>query len=146
MPHAEQYVRSAATMAVEFVLAFIGIVVVVFPITALADATLGSPLGADVLALTFVAGVVGATPYATRGWSHRRLARFVGVTMASAFGWLVVVGAVLSLLGVAAPAGDRRPFLYAGLLSLATAYVGVYSDAVALSLESGQTSSFGRSS
>jgi hypothetical protein len=133
-------------MAVEFVIAFTGIVVIVFPTAALADATLGSPLGANVLLLTLVAGVVGATPYATRDWSFRRLARFVGVTMVSAFGWLVVVGAVLSLLSVGIPAGDRRPFLYAALLSLATAYVSVYSDTVELSLESGETSSFGRSS
>lgn len=142
MRQAELDVRSATTTALEAVVAFTGIVAVVFPITALADAVLGSPLGARVLAVTLAAGVFGAIAAVTFDWSLRRLANFVGVALASSFGWLVVVGAVMSLLGVTIPAGDRRPFLYAGLLALATAYVGVYGDAVDATIESNDTSSF----
>ena len=133
------------TTAVDAALAFVGIVAIAVPITALADAVLGSPLGAGVWLVAGAAGAFGATAFAVRDLSLARLAKFVGVSFASSFGWLVAVAAVMSLAGVAIPAGDRRPFLYAGLLALATAYVGVYSDAVAVDYESGSASSFGAS-
>lgn len=142
MRYSDRTVRSVATTAIDALLAFSGIVAVVFPITALADAALGSPLGARVLVVSALAGVIGAVPYVSLDWSLGRLARFVGVTVGTSFGWLVVVGAVLSLLGVPVPAGDRRPFLYAGLLALATAYGVVYSDAVDASFASRDASSF----
>jgi hypothetical protein len=142
MRHSERTSRSFTTTAIDAVLAFSGIVAVVFPITALADAVLGSPLGARVLVVSALAGVIGAVPYASFDWSLGRLARFVGATLATSFGWLVVVGAVLSLLGVPVPAGDRRPFLYAGLLAIATGYTVVYSDAVDATFESRDASSF----
>jgi len=142
MRYSERTIRSVATTAVDAVLAFGGIVAVVFPIIALADAVLGSPLGARVLVVSALAGVVGAVPYVSFDWSLGRLARFVGATLATSFGWLVVVGAVLSVLGVPVPAGDRRPFLYAGLLAVATGYTVVYSDAVDASFESRDASSF----
>lgn len=65
--------------------------------------------------------------------------------LTSGFGWLVVVGAAMSVAGVAVPAGDRRPFLYATLLAVATSYVTVYSDAVDVPSPSGDTSSVGNS-
>ncbi|MFC6955157.1 hypothetical protein [Halorubellus litoreus] len=133
------------TTAVDAALAFLGVVAIVFPISALADAVLGSPLGARVWFVAGAAGLVGAVAFAARDLSLGRLAKFIGVTAASSFAWLVAVAAVMTLAGVAIPAGDRRPFLYAGLLALATAYVGVYSDAVDVDYEHGSASSFGAS-
>lgn len=133
------------TTAVDAVLAFLGIVAIVFPITALADAVLGSPLGARVWLVAGAVGLAGAAAFATRDRSLSRLAAFLGVTVASSFAWLVVVAAVMTLAGVAIPAGDRRPFLYAGLLALASAYAGIYSDAVDVDHERGSASSFGAS-
>lgn len=51
------------TTAADATLAFVGIVVVVFPIAALADAVLGSPLGANVWLVAIAAGIVGAYPH-----------------------------------------------------------------------------------
>ncbi len=133
------------TTAVDAVLGCLGVVAIVFPIAALADAVLGSPLGARVWLVAGAAGVLAAVAFAAREPSLGRLAKFVGVAFGSSFGWLVAVAAVMSLMGVAIPAGDREPFLYAGLLALATAYVGVYSDAVDVDYESGSASSFGTS-
>lgn len=134
------------TTAVDAALAFAGVVAIVFPIAALADAVLGSPLGTRVWFVAGAAGVLGAAAFATRELSLVRLAKFIGVTFACSFGWLVAVAAVMTLAGVAIPAGDRSPFLYAGLLALATAYPVVYGDRVDLSVESGDASTFGSSS
>ncbi|NHN40185.1 hypothetical protein G9C85_00860 [Halorubellus sp. JP-L1] len=134
------------TTAVDAALAFAGIVAIVFPITALADAVLGSPLGRGVLFASFAAGALGAAGFVTTDRSLTRLAKFLGFSFASGFGWLVVVAAVMTAFGVAIPAGDRRPFLYAGLLALATGYTFVYGDAVDATFESGDPSSFGSES
>lgn len=142
MERTELDVRSSTTTAVDATLAFVGVVAIVFPITALADAVLGSPLGARVWLVAGAAGLVGAVAFAARDLSLARLAKFVGMTVATSFGWLVAVAAVMTLAGVAIPAGDRRPFLYAGLLALATAYVGIYSDAVDVDYQRGSASSF----
>jgi predicted RecA/RadA family phage recombinase len=146
MERAERIVRASIPTAVAAALSFMGVVAIVFPITALADAVLGSPLGARVLVASAVAGAVGAGAFVARDASLARFAKFIGVTYATSFGWLVAVGAAMSIAGVAIPAGDRTPFLYAGLLALATAYSVAYGDRVAVSFESGDASTFGSSS
>jgi hypothetical protein len=125
-------VRSALDTATDFALAFLGIVVIAFPTTALADGILGDPLGPGVLGLTAVVGVLGASLFVDRGWSHASFGRLVGITVVTMPFWLLGVGGMMSLLGIAAPAGSREPFLLALLFGLATGYIRVYSDRVDL--------------
>jgi len=132
MNRTEYDVRKALDTAADLGLAFLGIVVVVFPTAALADGILGDPLGSGVLGLTAVVGVLGASLFVDRGWSHGNFGRFVGITVVTMPFWLLGVGGMMSLLGVDAPAGSREPFLLAWLFGLATAYVRVYADRVDL--------------
>ncbi|MFC4406486.1 hypothetical protein [Haloarchaeobius iranensis] len=125
-------VRSALDTAADFALAFLGIVVIAFPTTALADGILGDPLGRGVLGLTAVVGVLGASLFVRRGWSHSSFGGLIGITVCTMPFWLLGVGGMMSLLGIDAPAGSREPFLLALLFGLATGYIRVYSDRVDL--------------
>lgn len=120
--------HSALEVVTTIALAFLGCIVVVFPTAALVDGVVGSPLGADVVGLTAAFGLLGAAVYFHRELSVKRLWRFIGIAVLTGFAWLVVVGAGFNLLGAAIEAGDRRPFLYAWLLALATAYTTTYAD------------------
>lgn len=130
MEHTDHSVRAVFEPALEFALAFLTVVALVFPTAALVDGVLGDPIGAVGVPLTAAVGVVASYPFVTGRWSLRRLARSLGITVVTMPFWLLVAGSALSLLHVAMPAGGRGPFLFAWLLGLATAYVRVYADRV----------------
>lgn len=121
-----QVIDTTTTM----VLAFLGCIVVVFPTAALVDGVVGSPLGAGVVGLSTAIGLLGAVLFVHRELSTTRLWRFIGIAVLTGLAWLILVGAGMSLTGTAIHAGDRRPFLYAWLLALATGYTTVYADFV----------------
>jgi hypothetical protein len=107
-----------------------GLAFIVFPTAALADHVLGSPLGSAVLVLTGVLAAMGTIPFVTGETSTVRLGPYLGIGVLAGLGWLILVAAGMQLVGMTIEAGDRRPFLYAWLLALATAYPLLYSDAV----------------